>query len=70
MCRNIEQLRRAYEKPAEEEFQAAALQYVRKVSGFQKPSKQNQEIFDLAVQEITISTKKLIDNLKTRKINK
>ena len=65
MCRNIKQLRRAYGKPAEEEFQAAALQYVRKVSGFQKPSKQNQEVFELAVQEIAISTKNLIDNLKT-----
>jgi hypothetical protein len=65
MCRNIKQLHN-FEPPAsEEEIQDAALQFVRKVSGSNKPSKANAEAFDLAVAEVTASTQKLLDSLVT-----
>jgi hypothetical protein len=65
MCRNIRQLHN-FEPPAsDEEVQDAALQFVRKVSGSNKPSKANAEAFDLAVAEITASTRKLLDSLVT-----
>jgi hypothetical protein len=65
MCRNIHTLYN-YEPPAtEEEIHGAALQYVRKVSGFTKPSQANEEAFALAVQEISESTAKLIGSLVT-----
>jgi hypothetical protein len=65
MCRNIRTLYN-YEPPAnEEEVRAAALQYVRKVSGTTKPSQANQAIFDQAVAEIAHVTRHLIDDLVT-----
>jgi hypothetical protein len=65
MCRNIKLLFN-FEPPAtEEEVAAAALQYVRKVSGMRKPSRANQDAFDHAVAEITAATRKLIDLLDT-----
>jgi hypothetical protein len=65
MCRNIRQLHN-FEPPAsEEEVNDAALQFVRKVSGSNKPSKANAEAFDLAVAEVTASTRKLLDSLVT-----
>jgi hypothetical protein len=65
MCRNIRQLHN-FEPPAsEEEIQDAALQFVRKVSGSTKPSKANTEAFDLAVDEVTVATRKLLDSLVT-----
>ena len=65
MCRNIHTLYN-YEPPAtEEEIHGAALQYVRKVSGFTKPSQANEEAFALAVQEISEATAKLIGSLVT-----
>jgi hypothetical protein len=65
MCRNIRQLHN-FDPPAnEEEVHDAALQFVRKVSGSTKPSQANAEAFDLAVAEISASTRKLLDALVT-----
>jgi hypothetical protein len=65
MCRNIRQLHN-FDPPAnQEEIQDAALQFVRKVSGSTKPSKANEEAFNLAVEEVTVATRKLIDSLVT-----
>jgi hypothetical protein len=65
MCRNIHTLYN-YEPPAtEEEVRDAALQYVRKVSGFTKPSRANEEAFAHAVVEVTEATAKLIGSLVT-----
>ncbi len=62
MCRSIVTL--LGEEPATtDEVRAAALQFVRKVSGYQKPSKANQEAFDRAVAEIAHATQHLLDDL-------
>ena len=52
MCRSIKTLRRPEGRATDDEIAAAALQYVRKVSGFRAPSQRNTEAFDAAVQEI------------------
>ena len=63
MCRNIRTLHN-FEPPAtRDEVAAAALQFVRKVSGSTKPSRANQDAFDLAVAEVTAATEKLLDHL-------
>lgn len=65
MCRNIKTLFN-FEPPAtDDEIRASALQFVRKLSGFTKPSKANQEAFDLAVEEVSIAARKLVDSLVT-----
>jgi hypothetical protein len=65
MCRNIHTLFN-FEPPAtEEEVRAAAEQYVRKISGFTKPSRANAEAFARAVDEVTAATARLLDNLVT-----
>ena len=65
MCRNIRQLHN-FEPPAtSDEVGAAALQYVRKVSGSTKPSQVNQEAFDRAVAEVAHATQHLLDALTT-----
>ena len=65
MCRNIRQLHN-FEPPAtSDEVVAAALQYVRKVSGSTKPSQANQEAFDRAVAEVAHATQHLLDALTT-----
>ncbi len=65
MCRNIKTLHN-YEPPAtEEEVRAAALQYVRKVSGATKPSKANEAAFDRAVDEVTAASTRLLAALVT-----
>jgi len=65
MCRNIRTLHN-FEPPAtEDEIRASALQYVRKVSGFTKPSKANAEAFDQAVDEVTALTTRLLGRLVT-----
>jgi len=65
MCRNIKTLYN-FEPPAnEEEVQAAALQYVRKVSGFTNPSKVNEDAFMAAIDEIAAATEKLLASLET-----
>ena len=62
MCRNIKQLRRLESLAADEEIEAAALQFVRKVSGYRKPSRANQESFDKAVAEIAASTRRMLES--------
>ena len=65
MCRNIRTLHN-FEPPAtQDEVHAAALQYVRKVSGATRPSQANQAAFDLAVLEIAGTTRRLLDELTT-----
>ena len=65
MCRSIKQLRNTEIPATEEEIRAAALQFVRKVSGYRKPSKVNQAAFDQAVEEVTHVTQRLLDHLGT-----
>jgi hypothetical protein len=62
MCRNIKSLRNSF-PPTQEEITLAALQYVRKVSGYRAPSKANREVFDAAVAEIAESTSRLMNGL-------
>jgi hypothetical protein len=63
MCRNIQTLFN-FEPPAtDEEIRDAALQYVRKISGFTKPSRANEEAFARAVAEVTDASKRLLDSL-------
>jgi hypothetical protein len=65
MCRNIRTLFN-FEPPAtDEEVRAASLQFVRKLSGFNAPSRANEEAFDRAVQEVTEVARRLVDNLTT-----
>jgi len=65
MCRNIKTLFN-FEPPAtEEEIRAASLQFVRKLSGFNSPSKLNQQAFDRAVEEVAIAARGLIESLVT-----
>ena len=65
MCRNIHTLHN-FEPPAtDEEIRAAALQYVRKVSGYQKPSHANEGVFARAVDEVATATQRLLDELVT-----
>jgi hypothetical protein len=66
MCRSIKVLRRPDTQVTPEEISAAALQFVRKVSGSQKPSKANQAAFDSAIQEIAAATDRLLKNLPPR----
>jgi hypothetical protein len=63
MCRGIKQLRITDHKPTDEDIEAAALQFVRKVSGYRKPSRANQEPFQKAVDEIALATKILLENI-------
>ena len=63
MCRSIKTLRRPEGPPTDEELRAAALQFVRKVSGYRVPSRANQAAFDRAVADIAASTRILLDNL-------
>ena len=67
MCRSIKPLRMPERKATEHEITEAALQYVRKVSGYRKPSQANQEVFDAAVLEVAQATEKLLNQLIVRK---
>ena len=65
MCRNIKTLFN-FEPPAtDEEVHASALQFVRKLSGFNKPSKANEEAFERAIEEVAAAARTLIDSLVT-----
>ena len=66
MCRSIKQLRNAEIPATEEEIRAAALQFVRKVSGYRKPSRANQAAFDAAVTEVATATQKLLNEIGTQ----
>jgi hypothetical protein len=61
MCRSIKRLREGGEVVPDEEIQEAALQYVRKVSGFRQPSLRHREAFERAVEEVAVSSKHLLD---------
>ena len=63
MCRNIKQLRQLDRSPTEEEIQAAALQFVRKVSGYRQPSRANEAAFNQAVAEVAAATRHLLQHL-------
>jgi hypothetical protein len=66
MCRSIKTLRNTEVPATEEEIRAAALQFVRKVSGYRKPSKVNEEAFERAVEEIARSTQNLLKNISVK----
>ena len=66
MCRNIRTLYNFDPPATDEEIRASALQYVRKVSGFTRPSKVNEPAFDHAVREVSQITRELVDSLETR----
>ncbi len=66
MCRNIRTLHNYEPHATSEEVHAAALQYVRKVSGSTKPSKANEDAFEAAVHEIAHITQHLLDSMVTR----
>ncbi len=63
MCRSIKTLRNAEIPATEEEIRAAALQFVRKVSGYRKPSKVNEAAFERAVEDVAEVTQKLLTKL-------
>jgi hypothetical protein len=66
MCRSIKTLRNAEIPATDEEIRAAALQFVRKVSGYRKPSKVNEAAFERAVDEVAEATEKLLKNLPVK----
>ena len=65
MCRNIRTLYNFDPPATEDEIRAASLQYVRKVSGFNKPSQANAEAFEEAIEEVAAASAKLLDRLVT-----
>ncbi len=65
MCRNIKQLHNFAPPATDDEIRAAALQFVRKLSGFNKPSAANAEAFETAIEEIARASKNLLGALKT-----
>jgi hypothetical protein len=65
MCRSIQTLYNVQPAASREEARAAALQYVRKISGYRKPSRANEESFDRAVEEIADVTWRLLGELET-----
>ena len=66
MCRSIKTLRRRDGQAPDEEVRAAALQFVRKVSGYRTPSRANEEAFNSAVEEIAAASRRLLGSLKAR----
>ena len=66
MCRSIKPLRMPDRTATEQEIAEAALQYVRKVSGYRKPSRANKEVFDAAIAEIAGATEKLLNQLQIK----
>lgn len=65
MCRNIKMLHNFKPPATEEEIRASSLQFVRKLSGFTKPSKANEEVFNRAVEQVTEAARELLDSLVT-----
>jgi hypothetical protein len=60
MCRSIKQLRRQGEQTAGADVEAAALQFVRKISGYRQPAKKNEDAFERAVEEITRASRRML----------
>ncbi len=63
MCRSIKRLRQPDSLATDEDVQAAALQFVRKVSGYRAPSRKNEAAFNRAVQEVAEATRRLLEEL-------
>ena len=70
MCRSIKKLRNPDHFPVEEDIRAAALQYIRKVSGYRQPSRINQLAFEQAVTEVAVSTRTLLENIQLNAVGK
>jgi len=66
MCRNIRKLRTPEGAPTDTELHDAALQFVRKISGFARPSAANEEVFHRAVTEVALASRRLFDDLVVR----
>jgi hypothetical protein len=66
MCRSIKKLRSPERPPSDQELEEAALQFVRKISGFRTPSRANQPAFDAAVQGVTAAARTLFEELPVR----
>jgi len=66
MCRSIKTLRGSREPVSDEDVRAAALQYVRKLSGYRKPSRANEAVFEAAVDDVAVATQRLLDGLVVR----
>lgn len=64
MCRNIKKLRHPDQPPTDQEVHDAALQFVRKISGYHAPSKVNEAAFETAVNEVAAVSRKLFDSLE------
>ena len=67
MCRSIQTLRRPGETPSDEEISAAALQFVRKVSGYRQPSRVNEAAFNTAVVDIALASRRMLESLTAPK---
>ena len=67
MCRNIRKLRRDDGAPTDEELRDAALQFVRKISGYRAPSKVNEKAFNRAIDGVTRASRKMFDELSARR---
>ena len=63
MCRSIKQLREGNELATPEEVEAAALQFIRKISGYRQPSRKNTEAFEKAVREVSQTATRLLDSI-------
>ena len=70
MCRSIKTLRRPDETPSDEEVSAAALQFVRKISGYRHPSKVNEEAFNTAVVDIAQASRRMLELLTASRASK
>jgi len=66
MCRSIKTLRRADEAASAREIEEAALQFVRKISGYRKPAQRNAEAFDAAVRDVAAVSQRLLDSLVSK----
>ena len=66
MCRSIKTLRSLEPPATDDDIEAAALQFVRKISGYRKPSQANQQVFDAAVADIAAISQNMLDNLVIR----
>jgi len=66
MCRNIKRLRQPDRQPTDQELHDAALQFVRKISGFNAPSKANEEAFNAAVRDVAAAGRAMFESLHTR----
>lgn len=63
MCRNIRKLRQPDASPTDEELHDAALQFIRKISGFRAPSRKNLHAFETAVEDVALASRRLFDQM-------